>query len=73
MNNDLANHSKQVIDSTGTKDVGADIINNRMPLLEETVDTKLDIFDRIYVPDEFDILFPVDDDLEDDITFNVFD
>lgn len=73
MNNDLANHSKQVIDSTETKDVGADIINNRMPLLEETVDTKLDIFDRIYVPDEFDILFPVDDDLEDDITFNVFD
>ena len=51
--------------------MGADIINNRVPLLEEVVDTKLDIFDHIYVPDEFDILFPVDDDFDDDIISDV--
>lgn len=67
MSNDLTNHS------TGTKDVGADVFNNQLPLIEETVDTNIDIFDRVYIPDEFGILFPVDDDLEDDTVFNVFD
>lgn len=73
MVSDLTNHSEQVIDSTGTKDTSVDTINTLAPRIEETVGVGLGVFDRVYIPDEFGLLFPVDDDFKGDTTFNVFD